>query len=152
MPRQEFESSGSPTAMLAATTQEAARALGGQSDLRITAFPCKVGRESRTAASQKSASGDVRLGTAPQLNDVYLIEAPDANLHLMHISKKHFAIEYAGDQFFLLDLRSACGTIVAGTCVGGDRTGGRIALKSGDEIVVGADESPYVFRFEVAPD
>jgi len=70
----------------------------------------------------------------------------------LNISREHFAIECAGSQFVLVDLGSACGTIVAGTPVGGGRTGGRTELRSGDEIVVGTDTSPYLFRFKILPD
>ena len=69
----------------------------------------------------------LRLGVAPRVNDVYLLESKSA--HLLHISRKHFAIEYANDQFFLLDRGSACGTTVAETHVGGDRRGGRAEIR-----------------------
>ncbi len=67
----------------------------------------------------------------------------------MQISREHFAIEYADDQFLLIDPGSVCGTIVAGKQVGGNLTGGQTELRSGDELIVGTDESPYVFRFEI---
>jgi len=70
----------------------------------------------------------------------------------LQISREHFAIERATGSYFLVDRGSACGTIVAGRHIGGDRAGGRTELRSGDEIVVGTDGSPYVFRFEIATD
>ncbi len=70
---------------------------------------------------------------------------------LLQISREHFAIEYADNQFFLVDVGSACGTIVAGKQVGGQQKGGRIELRDGDEVIVGTYKSPYVFRFRVAP-
>ena len=91
---------------------------------------------------------ELRLGAAPELNDLYLLEPSWEDL--LHISREHFAVEHAEHQFFLIDRCSACGTIVAGTQVGGDRTGGRTELRSGDEIIVGTDTSPYVFRFDVS--
>lgn len=135
-------------ATLVAATQEAVRALDGQSELRITRLPFRVGRESRSSAPAHPSSRDLRLGAAPQLNDAYLREAREGTA--LYMSREHFAIEYEGDQFYLLDRASSCGTIVAGTRVGGDRSGGRIALRHGDEIIVGRSRSPYVFRFELA--
>jgi pSer/pThr/pTyr-binding forkhead associated (FHA) protein len=138
--------SPSPLATLVATTREAELALDGRSEVRITRFPFRVGRENRLAASVDPSLTERRLGNSPQLNDVYLVEPAS---HLSHVSREHFAIEYAVDQCVLVDRGSACGTIVAGRKVGGNRKGGRTELRSGDEIVVGTDGSPYVFRFEI---
>jgi len=137
--------SPSPVATLVATTREARLALGGRSEVPVTHFPFKVGREGRLAAFADPSLIERRLGNSSQLNDVYLVEPTSG---LLRISREHFAIEYAGNQFVLVDRGSVCGTIVAGRTVGGDRTGGRTELRSGDEIVVGTDGSPYVFRFE----
>lgn len=134
-------------ATLVATTREAGLALGGRHEVRVTRFPFKVGRECRLAALVDPSLTERRLGNAPQLNDVYLVEPTAAGLS--HVSREHFAIEYAVDQFVLVDRGSACGTIVAGKQVGGNRTGGRTELRSGDELIVGTDGSPYVFRFEI---
>ncbi len=135
-------------ATLVAVTKEAKLALGGQRDVRVIHLPFKVGRESRVAPPANRILAELRLGVAPQLNDLYLLEPQSANL--LHISREHFAIEYADDQFFLIDRGSMCGTIVAGKQVGGNRTGGRTELRSGDELIVGTDKSPYLFRFEIA--
>jgi pSer/pThr/pTyr-binding forkhead associated (FHA) protein len=133
---------------LVAITNEAQTALGGKREIRITHFPFKIGRESRVVnAALNTVLRELRLGIAPKTNDLYLFESPHAEL--MHISREHFAIEYANDQFFVLDRGSACGTIVAGIRVGGDRQGGRAALGHGDEITVGSDGSRYIFRFEI---
>lgn len=140
----------SPVAALVATTKEARHALGVQHEVRIERCPFKVGRDSRGWAPAKPSFIELRLGIAPQVNDVYLLESSWADI--LHISREHFAIEYADDQFFLVDRGSACGTIVAGTQVGGNRAGGRTELRNGDEIIVGADSSPYVFRFEIVPE
>ena len=131
-------------------TKEAKRALDNQREVRITQFPFKIGRESRVAPPANPGLVELRLGAAPQLNDLYLLEPPWADL--LQISREHFAIEYANDQFFLVDRGSACGTMVAGKQVGGNRTGGRTELRSGDEFVVGPAESPYVFRFDIVPE
>ena len=89
---------------------------------------------------------ELRLCVAPQLNDVYLLE-PSAEL--LQISREHFAIQYEGDQLFVVDRGSVCGTIVAGKQIGGNRVGGRTELRSGDVIIVGTSTSEYVFRFEI---
>ena len=149
MEPQESPATRPPVALLVATTDEARHSLGDKSTLRIATFPYRVGRESRVASSAPSRSADLRLGVAPQLNDIYLLDPWRKHLQISH---EHFAIEYTADGFFLLDRGSACGTIVAGRHVGGDRTGGRTELRSGDEIVVGTDTSPFVFRFEIATD
>jgi len=138
--------SSSSVATLVAVTKEAERALGGKSEVRVTQFPFKVGRESRVSNAPPHVV-ELRLGVAPQLNDVYLLEPQESDL--WHISREHFAIERADGLFFLVDRGSVCGTIVAGRQIGGDRTGGRVELRIGDEIKVGTDGSRYVFRFEI---
>jgi pSer/pThr/pTyr-binding forkhead associated (FHA) protein len=139
-----------PVVALVAMTDEARAALAGRSEVRMNAFPCTVGRESRSKPRADSVLPELRLGRAPQVNIVYLMERSWADT--LQISREHFAIEYAGSQFFLVDRGSACGTIVAGTHVGGERTGGRTELRSGDEIIVGTGTSPYLFRFETVSD
>ena len=131
-------------------TKEAKLALDNQREVRITQFPFKIGRESRTAPPANPVLVELRLGVAPQLNDLYLLEPPWADL--LQISREHFAIEYADDRFFLVDRGSACGTIVAGTRIGGHQKGGRTELRDGDEVIVGTDTSPYAFRFEIVPE
>lgn len=135
-------------ATLVAVTKEAKLALGGQREVRVTHLPFKVGRESRVAPPANRILAELRLGVAPQLNDLYLVEPQWADY--LHISREHFAIKYADNQFFLVDRGSVCGTIVAGKQVGGNRTRGRTELRSGDELIVGTAASPYVFRFEIA--
>ena len=110
-----------------------------------------VGREGRSPLGDAKLPAEVReqrRGEAPQLNDVYLLEDPSGTLH---ISRAHFMIECIDGQFFLTDRDSACGTIVAGTRIGGHRKGGRIELRDGDEVIVGTNRSPYIFRFSVLP-
>ncbi len=133
-----------------AVTNEAKLALGGRREVHITRFPFKIGRESRVAPPTNPPIVERRPGTAPESNDAYLVER--AGAHLLQISREHFAIEYASDQFFLVDRGSACGTIVAGTRIGGHQKGGRTELRDGDEVIVGTNKSPYVFRFEIVPE
>ena len=134
------------TPRLVATTDEAVRSLGGKSEVSITEFPFKVGRESRSPDTDRKEFTGLRLNVAPELNDLYLLEPRWSDI--LQISREHFAIESTGDGFFLVDRQSACGTIVAGKMVGGNRTGGRTELRHGDVIVVGLAGSEYAFRFE----
>ncbi len=129
-------------------TAQAEFALGGTRDVRLTHFPFKVGRESRL--SQSGFAREQRLGGIPQMNDVYLRERDSADV--IQISRDHFAIERLDDEFFVVDRGSVAGTIVAGRRIGGHRKGGRTRLHSGDEIRVGGESSPYVFKFTTAGD
>lgn len=108
-------------------------------------FPFRFGRESRL--SQGVFGREQRLSHTPQVNDVYLRERRSSDL--IQISRDHFAIERMDDQFFVVDRGSIAGTIVGGRRIGGHRKGGRIALKVGDDIQVGGEGSPYVFRFSL---
>lgn len=144
---QEQDDASPAVAALVAVTKEAKRALGYQADVHIATFPFKVGRESRVTNPATPPQVEQRLGIAPQLNDIYLAEPPWADL--LHISREHFSIERTGDQFFLVDRGSVCGTIVAGQQIGGSRAGGRTEIEDGDLIIVGTSSSAYVFRFDV---
>ncbi len=132
-------------ARLVGLTEVARRALHGQ-QLVIDHCPFKVGRESRRLLSRLLLSVERRLGVAPQLNDLYLLEPPDAPSHVSH---EHFLIdaELEGARYYLTDRGSARGTLVNGRRIGGDGKGGRLELREQDEIVVGSGESPFVFRF-----
>ncbi|MDA1185929.1 MAG: hypothetical protein O2930_14960, partial [Acidobacteria bacterium] len=89
-----------PVASLVAATEEARHALGGRSDVRVTTLPFRVGRERREAGSTPPAFADQRRGTAPQLNDVYLLDSMRKQLY---VSGAHFAIDRDADAFVLLD-------------------------------------------------
>ena len=135
-------------AALVALTPAARGALGARREIQITRFPFKVGRESRNASPAAAPAMDQRRGLAPQLNDVYLLEPVT---ELLQISREHFSIEREGDQFFVVDRGSVCGTIVGDKKIGGNRAGGRAELRPGDTIVVGTSQSAYAFRFELTP-
>lgn len=134
--------------MLVATTAEAIRALGGRTQVEVTHFPFRIGRESRESKADDDRHVELRLGVARELNDVYLIEPRWSDM--VQVSREHLQIEQEGGQFFVADRGSHCGTIVAGRFVGGDRSPGRTTVKNGDLIVVGNDSSEYIFRFEVS--
>ena len=138
-------------ATLLALTKEAQRALGGAREVRVTQGSLFVGRERRSpldAAAVPAEAREQRHGEEPQLNDVYLVDDLSGSLH---VSGAHFAIERSDGKFFLTDRGSAGGTIVAGARIGGRRQGGRTELRDGDEVIVGTNKSPYIFRFSVSP-
>ena len=137
----------SAVARLIALTDEAVHALGGIPEVPIGAFPIRVGRERRSAEPGAPVAQDLRGGNAVPLNDLFLSELPDSGSH--HISTTHFEILHADGRFFLVDRGSSCGTIVAGTRIGGHRAGGTAELHDGDQIVVGTPRSRYIFRFAV---
>jgi hypothetical protein len=132
------------TATLTALTEEAHAALGS-SEVQLTDFPFRVGREKRAGAWWWPGPIDRRARATPGTNDLYLIEQREHPF----ISRDHFLIERAHDRFVLVDRGSLCGTVVAGTRVGGYRSGGRTELRHGDVIVIGTSQSPYVYRFDI---
>ena len=82
--------------------------------------------------SHTPAPEEARSATAPQLNDLYLVDPTRADV--LHISREHFVIEYTDNQFFLVDRGSVCGTLVAGQQVAeveqGDERSYGAAMKS----------------------
>jgi pSer/pThr/pTyr-binding forkhead associated (FHA) protein len=130
------------TAWLVALTEESRLALRGDQHV-IERFPFKVGRESRLGGSMPWRGTERRSRAAPQLNDVYLAEDGD----VLNVSREHFLVEREGGRFFLVDRDSACGTLVEGRIVGGERKGGRAELHDHDVIIVGTSASPFVFKF-----
>jgi pSer/pThr/pTyr-binding forkhead associated (FHA) protein len=148
-----------PRARLVAMTAEAKAALGGRDEVVLDTFPFRIGRESRTNPIARAvASVERRLGTVPQLNDLYLRE-PEGGA--AQISRRHCDIEHQAGLFFLRDRASATGaTIIQArpAAVGREvqilRAGGvgfnaRVELHGGDVIVLGTDNSQQVFRFQV---
>lgn len=130
---------------LVALTEEARIALRGEQHV-IERFPFKVGRESRLAGRRAREVSERRTSGAPQLNDLYLVEPGE----VLNVSREHFAIERDGDRYVLVDRGSACGTLVEGRLVGGDRSGGRTELHDHDVIVAGTSASPFIFKFRTA--
>jgi hypothetical protein len=141
------------TIILVPVTEEAQRALGGKAQVRITEFPFKVGRESRSAnpVIRIAAAVERRLRKAPEVNDLYLVESPSP--YGFHISREHFAIERLDDSsFVLIDRNSACGTRVGDRAVGADSKDIRTTVRDGDLITLGTSHSPYVFQIRVSGD
>jgi pSer/pThr/pTyr-binding forkhead associated (FHA) protein len=132
-------------AALTALTPEAKTALGGP-ELVITAFPFRVGRDSRGArrAVARVLMDRRRRASRPN-NELYLGETePSAD-----VSREHFQIEHNGADYVLIDRQSSCGTLVEGQMVGGKQAGGAVVLHDGDVIIVGTSASRYAFKFRV---
>jgi len=130
---------------VAALTHEAKAALGA-AEIEIIDFPWRVGRENRKMQwTDKGVRSERRVIDTKPNNEVYLYE----NSEPMNVSREHFQIEREGDGFVLVDRKSTCGTIVEGDIIGGQNKGGRVTLRDGDVIIVGASISPYVFKFRV---
>ncbi len=134
-------------AWLVALTEDARRALNGEQRV-IERFPFKVGRESRVGGRPAWQSAERRHKTAEQLNDIYIVEHGE----LLNVSREHFLIERHDHAYFLADRGSACGTIVEGRTVGGDRRGGRTPLHDHVVSIVGTPASPFVVKFRTSPD
>ncbi len=131
-------------ACLIALTPAARRALGGDR-CEVARYPFRVGRECRRPGGSGTRDRPERRSPDAQgINDVYL---DDAGRNGIDVSREHFQIEHGPEGHTLVDRSSACGTLVEGRLVGGDRTGGRTALRDHDVIVVGSQESPFVFKF-----
>ena len=129
-------------AFLKALTPEAAVSLGS-AYYRISRFPFRVGRESRISTVGDSSADSRRRPDSPANNDLYLNEFGD----VLNVSREHFSIERQGDDFFIVDRGSACGTLVEGQHIGDRRQGGRRSLENNDVIIVGTSESRFVFKF-----
>ena len=133
-------------AFLAALTTEGKEALHG-SEMEISVFPFRVGRESRRFESRDKQAffADKRNPSNRPNNDLYLVEDSE----LLSVSREHFQIVRSENGFVLEDRGSTVGTIVEGRIVGGENTGGRIGLHDGDVIIVGGSVSPHVYKFRV---
>ncbi len=130
---------------LIARTEDARRVLG-MAEISIKRLPFKVGRENRTAATKLVMSVERRLGLAPPLNDLYVVDPV-----LTHrVSREHFLIDFTQGKFVLIDRGSVRGTLVNWRTIGGDRRGGHTELHDQDLIVLGDAASPFAFEFRVA--
>jgi pSer/pThr/pTyr-binding forkhead associated (FHA) protein len=129
-------------AFLKALTPEA-RASLGVPRLKISKYPFRVGRESRVRHVPTSIERR-RQGSFLN-NDLYLQESGE----ILNVSREHFQIERRGSAYYLVDRGSACGTLLEGIVVGGDRAGGEQRLSNGDVIIVGTSESRHVFKFVI---
>jgi pSer/pThr/pTyr-binding forkhead associated (FHA) protein len=131
-------------AFLKPLTPEAENSLNARL-FQISKFPFRVGRESRKLHIVGYPFSRRHADSTPN-NDLYLTETKEP----LNVSREHFQIECRNDRFFLVDLGSACGTLVEGVVVGGGRNGGQHQLLSGDVIIAGASDSRYIYKFIVA--
>jgi len=129
------------TAVFLKSLTPEAQACAGVSKLPISQFPFRVGRESRV--QHVPAPSDRRRPNSILNNDLYLFETGP----LLNVSREHFQIERRNGDYYLVDRGSACGTLVEGKLIGGERSGGELRLTSGDVIIVGTSESRHVFKF-----
>ena len=140
-----------PRAVLKAMTREAELAvpqgLVVAGMVGIRGFPFRVGRESRG----KIVDGVFhrierpRRADSTPTNELYLVDAGEK----LQISRAHFSIERTASGYRVVDRGSVCGTSAAGVRIGGNETGGTVALRDGDEILVGTGETPYRYTFFV---
>ncbi len=127
---------------LIALTEDARSALDGHVYV-IPRLPFRIGRESRTLVRRISDATDRRLGAQIPTNDLYIVDIGE----YFNISREHVVIEQEGEEYFITDLGSVCGTIVEGKLLGGNRTGGRTQLYDQDVIILGTALSPFIFKF-----
>jgi hypothetical protein len=138
-----------PAAVLQAMTPEAERAVPDvmikSGLISIREFPFRVGRESRGSIvdGEFRRLERPRAGNREPNNDLYLMDAGEP----LHVSRAHFQIEATAGGYVLVDRGSACGTAVGSVRVGGEDTGGSVALQDGDVIGVGAETTRYLYTF-----
>ena len=129
------------TIRLVGLTEEARRGLGGN-ELVLPHLPFRVGRENRLNKLVNAIERRIGAGHK-QVNDIYLVE----DTEYVNVSREHFVIEEVQGRVQLRDVGSACGTIVEGEILGGERAGGVAELHDHDVIIVGTSGSPFVFKF-----
>jgi len=142
-------------------TPEAAAAMGNVPYVELTVLPYRIGREARSRSRLAAMVSQMerRIGAAPQLNELYLLEPSPSGVFT--ISREHCAIERVDGWFHLVDRGSACGSTIiesraserpsaiTTTTIGPYGKTFRAVLRDGDLIVLGPVSSPYVFRFQV---
>ena len=113
-----------------AMTEEAERALQGK-QIDITKIPFQMGRSSRTSVF---GSNDLNL----------------QDIEPYRISRCHCLITIVDNQYYVVDTVSSRGTTVDGNKIGGREQEKRVLLESGTHhVVLGGDQSPYVFEINV---
>ena len=138
------ESGATPHPSLVPLTPEARAAASG-GDIILDALPFRMGRDLRNSQPSRSRlfRKERRRSSETGPNDVYLAEHGRPH----RVSRQHLLIDQEGGRFYVEDQRSACGTLVEGKVLGGQRERGRRWLNHGDVIIVGGNHSPFVFKF-----
>lgn len=132
--------------VLVALTGEARLALSGADEIKLTRFPFRVGRESRSPlGTGAKVQHERRQQSLPPNNDLYIWDPGP----LLNVSREHFQIERGDDgEFLVRDRGSTCGTLVGGVRLGAGEPESCVLLP-GNTIVVGTSQSPFVFQFEL---
>ena len=115
---------------LRAKTEEAEQAMQGK-EIDISKIPFQIGR---TSTSSVFGSNDLDIeDTEPY-----------------RVSRCHCLITIVDNEYYVVDTVSSRGTVVDGSKIGGQEELKRVLLESGKHrIILGGEESPYVFDLEV---
>ena len=115
---------------LRAKTEEAEQAIQGK-EIDISKIPFQIGR---TSTSSVFGSNDLDIeDTEPY-----------------RVSRCHCLITIVDNEYYLVDTVSSRGTVVDDSKIGGREELKRVLLESGKHrIILGGEESPYVFDLEV---
>jgi CRP-like cAMP-binding protein len=115
---------------LRAKTEEAEQAIQGK-EIDISKIPFQIGR---TSTSSVFGSNDLDIeDTEPY-----------------RVSRCHCLITIVDNEYYMVDTVSSRGTVVDGSKIGGREELKRVLLESGKHrIILGGEESPYVFDLEV---
>ena len=115
---------------LRAKTEEAEQAIQGK-EIDISKIPFQIGR---TSTSSVFGSNDLDIeDTEPY-----------------RVSRCHCLITIVDNEYYVIDTVSSRGTVVDGSKIGGREELKRVLLESGKHrIILGGEESPYVFDLEV---
>jgi CRP-like cAMP-binding protein len=115
---------------LTAKTEEAEQAMQGK-EIDISKIPFQIGR---TSTSSVFGSNDLNIeDTEPY-----------------RISRCHCLLTIVDNDYYVIDTVSSSGTVVDGSRIGGREELKRVLLESGKHrIILGGEESPYVFDLEV---
>ncbi len=115
---------------LRARTEEAEQAIQGK-EIDISKIPFQIGR---TSTSSVFGSNDLDIeDTEPY-----------------RVSRCHCLITIVDNEYYLVDTVSSRGTVVDDSKIGGREELKRVLLESGKHrIILGGEESPYVFDLEV---
>ena len=115
---------------LTAKTEEAEQAMQGK-EIDISKIPFQIGR---TSTSSVFGSNDLNLKD----------EEP------YRVSRCHCLITIVDNDYYVVDTVSSRGTVVDSSKIGGREELKRVLLESGKHrIILGGEESPYVFDLEV---
>ena len=114
--------------ILSGLNESSTEAVSG-GEMKISNFPFKVGREHE--------SGEVDVFSD---NDLYLQDFRPFN-----VSRNHFLIDKVEGRYIVVDRGSRLGTIVNGRKVDVQS----VLNKKKNEIIVGSQRSPFVFKLEI---